>query len=149
MKRCCQAVVWSSIGLFIGCAPDPCLSQCELCAGGCSEKDIAEFPDFELARQAVVDRFSAFDCEGRSPFVAAGVCADGQMFLTEFGEYVSEIRFYDADMGDFVGLITRTDCFDPACGGKGYWPEPQRCDSATVTEVICGTFAAVGEQIAL
>ena len=149
MKRFYQAVLLTFIALSMGCLPDPCRSQCELCAGACSEKDINEFADFEGARQVVVDRLSALNCDSRFQYAAAGECVDGQVFLTEFGEFVSETHFYDAQTGAFVGLITRTDCIDLACRGKGYWPGPQRCDGATVTEVFCGTIAAVGEHISL
>lgn len=149
MKRYCLTVLLPSIALSMGCVPDPCLSQCELCAGACTEKGIAEFPNFADAREVMVDRFSALRCDGSFPYAAAGECADGQVFLTEFGGFVSETRFYGAQTGAFVGLITGTDCIDPVCRGKGYWPEPQRCDGATITEVFCGTLAAVGEQISL
>ena len=92
MTRFCRSALLPVLALSMGCAPDPCLSQCELCVGACTEKDIAEFPAFEGASQVLVDRVSAFNCDGRFPYAAAGECADGQVFLTEFGEYVSESR---------------------------------------------------------
>lgn len=135
--------------LSSACRIEPCRSQCELCAGVCREQDISEFPGFDTARADLAARVAQWACEGDFQFAAAGECPDGRLFLYEIPGFVRQASFYDRETRAFLGLTTATDCYDPLCKGLGYWPSPFQCDGATVTEVLCGTFAAVGDDVSL
>lgn len=110
--------------------PRRCRDQCELAAGSCDEQSFEDFPDFDSTRDSWLNGASGF--EG----IVAGACANqGRRFLYTANGTTSEARVFTAE-GLFLGLGTSTDDVDMTCWGQGYWPEPARCEAATVTEVL-------------
>lgn len=67
--------------------------------------------------------------------VTAGTCSNGLLFLSTFGIH-SEEKYYDAQTGEFVGLVQISDVPIPPCGGISYIPRRITCSDPTVTEVI-------------
>ncbi len=118
-------------GCGCGAAPDyprECRSPCELAAGGCEEPRFEDVPDYG----ATLAEWS--EGEGYAAEVE-GTCSNGRRFLFTANGTTSEARFFTA-AGIFLGLSTSTDDIGPVCWGQGYWPEPVRCEQATVTRVI-------------
>ncbi len=135
---------------------DPCRSQCELAAGGCEEQPIEDFEDFATTAEAwreELEDLTPTDTNGDGnqdlPFVYAGQCADGTLFLYRGTGFTVLIHFFDAESEEFVALRTGTDVVDPVCSGRGYWPERVECENATVTEAIVGAGFAAGDPIEL
>lgn len=121
-------------GCGCGCSAAPdypraCRDQCEL-AGDCEQRRFEEFPDYEATREAW-SRGSGGGFEA----LAAGECSNGRRFIYTNNGTTSEARIFTPD-GLFLGLGTGTDVISEGCWGKGYWPEPVRCEMATVTEVL-------------
>jgi hypothetical protein len=125
--------------------PRQCRDQCELAAGECTELRFWDYPDFDSTRDSWLNGVGDF--EG----LVAGDCANqGRRFLYTANGTTSEARVFSAE-GLFLGLGTSTDDVEMTCWGQGYWPEPARCEAATVTEVLnVGLgFDEVGEVVSL
>jgi hypothetical protein len=125
--------------------PRQCRAQCELAAGNCETLRLEDFPDFDSTLASWLDAASGF--EG----IVAGECAtQSRRFLYTANGTTSEARVFSGD-GLFLGLGTSTDDVDMTCWGQGYWPEPARCESATVTEVLSVGLGleAVGQVVTL
>jgi hypothetical protein len=121
-------------GCGCGTAPDyprRCRAQCELAAGSCEAQSFEDFPDFDSTRESWLS-----SANGGFAGVVAGECANGgRRFLYTANGTTSEARVFTAD-GLFLGLGTSTDDIEATCWGQSYWPEPARCERATVTEVL-------------
>ena len=76
----------------------------------------------------------------------AGECSNGRLFSFSNNGTTSEARFFSAE-GEFLGLSTSTDDVDSVCWGKSYWPEPVRCERATVTRVFSSGLGVVEGQV--
>lgn len=135
-------------GCGCGAAPDyprRCRAQCEFAAGSCEAQRFEDYPDFDTTRASWLNAVNGF--EG----LVAGECANqGRRFLYTANGTTSEARLFGAD-GSFLGLGTSTDTIERTCWGQSYWPEPPRCEAATVTEVLnVGLgFDEVGEPVTL
>jgi len=128
----------------------PCRSQCELAAGGCDERPIEDFGDFDATRAAWTADLGEANCEQAFPFLVAGQCgSDGLLFLFRGGGFTTETHFFNADTRAFVALRTSTDVIASPCFGRSYWPEEVNCMNATGDEVLCGTRFSAGEEIEL
>jgi hypothetical protein len=130
---------FDACGCGCSAAPDyprACRDQCEL-AGNCEHVRFEDFPDYATTL-ADWDRMTS----GAFEALVAGECAGGRRFLYTANGTTSEARIYTSS-GAFLGLGTSTDAISEVCWGQGYWPEPVRCERATVTEVLN---AALGLQ---
>lgn len=133
-----------------GCSEAPdyprrCRDVCELAAGECEAPPFEAFPDHDTTRE----RWRR-EAEGRFVGLAAGECSNnGRRFLYTANGTTSEARVFNAE-GLFLGLGTTTDDVDRTCWGAGYWPEPARCEEATITEVLSEGFGfEVGARVSL
>jgi len=129
-------------GCGCGVAPDyprRCRSACELAAGDCAETAFEQMPDYAttLAQWSQPDEFASR---------VAGECSNGRLFSFSNNGTTSEARFFSAE-GEFLGLSTSTDDVDSVCWGKSYWPEPVRCERATVTRVFSSGLGVVEGQV--
>lgn len=110
--------------------PRRCRSVCELAAGECRAQRFEDFPDFDSTRASWSSSVNG------SEALVAGECANqGRRFLYTANGTTSESRVFSAG-GTFLGLGTSTDDIEMTCWGQGYWPEPARCEAATVSEVL-------------
>lgn len=119
-------------GCGCGCSAAPdyprrCREQCEL-AGNCVELRFEEFPNYDATLQEWTARL---DLAG----LAAGQCSGDRRFIYTNNGTTREARIFTAT-GAFLSLSTGTDDVEEVCWGEGYWPEPVRCEMATVTELI-------------
>lgn len=123
-----------SDGCGCGCSAAPdyprrCRSQCELAAGECADLSFEEMPDYD----ATLERWS--QAASASAGLVAGACSNGRRFIFTANGFTSEARFFTPG-GSFLGLGTTTDDIERTCWGESYWPEPVRCELATVTLVV-------------
>lgn len=119
--------------------PEPCLSQCELQQGACDELEFDEFLNFD---ETQATWYGDGECLILS-FVS-GECDNDLRFLFYNTGHSMQVHYFDS-AGQFVGLGNGTDVGGPPCQGRGYWPEPVRCDAPTVVETYCGTTHAPGD----
>jgi hypothetical protein len=80
---------------------------------------------------------------------AAGECHDSsRLFTVQFTTPFSwQYDYFDGATGAFVGRSSGASeyaAFFPC--NSGYWPAPDGCLGAVVTEVIAGTRFSVGDQ---
>lgn len=120
---------------------DRCISQCPPDYFDCNEIPIEDFPDYQTTLE-----------NWRSPDFcvvggAAGVCADGTLFVGRFSGVADEYRFFDAQSGALIALRNGTDADPSGCCGRSFWPFVYRCEQAVVTEVLCGEFDSVGDEL--
>lgn len=135
---------------------DPCRSQCELGSGECEERPIEDFEDFDATAETWREDFEGSqgaDTDGDGdqdiPFVYAGECADGTLFLFRGNGFTVEIHFFDAETEEFIALRTGTDVVDPVCFGKSYWPVRVECEGPILTEEIVGGGFEPGDPVPL
>lgn len=135
--------VWSFV-IMSGCssgmeAGDPrCLIPC---AEGAAECVVASYSSYEDERAGLAA------CRAPTMDAVSGTCrGDGTRFLLWTDGFTGEVRFFAAT-GIFRGRTTLSDQRDGVCGGRAYWPVEVRCDGATVTEVLCGSFFYAGDRI--
>ena len=77
----------------------------------------------------------------------SGECPDGTRFLYRTDGLHGVVKYFDADSGAFEGETFRGDYLIPPCCAVYYSPNRIECDDATVTEVLCGTYPAVGDSV--
>jgi hypothetical protein len=108
--------------------PRACRDQCEL-AGDCEELRFEELPNYAATRETWARSVGSF------AGLVVGECSNGRRFIYTANGTTAEARIFTTE-GLFLGLGTSTDVISPGCWGQGYWPEPVRCELATVTEVL-------------
>ena len=62
-------------------------------------------------------------------------------FLWRSSGLESERRHYDAETGEFIAAMFKTDVIDRACRGVFYWPRRLPFTYGRLTEVICDSVA--------
>jgi hypothetical protein len=127
---------------------EQCLSQCEPPFEQCDERPLEDFPDFEDALIEAPELFQGYPCAGGVPSMVTARCPGGALDVIDwsFGEG-GLARFYDQQSGQYVAQRMWSDGADETCSGKSYWPIRVDCDAWIVTEVLCGTLWAVGDEI--
>lgn len=106
------------------------------CAGCCVSPFVAqveEEPDYSAAL-ATLRADIAAGCDIVFLLKAtAGTCSNGLLFLSTRGLHGEE-KYYDAQTGEFVGLVQFSDVCFPPCGCILYSPRRITCSDSTVTE---------------
>lgn len=122
------------------CVAEPsaiCMSRCEL-GQLCDQIEFEEYPDFAAALAEFPAR-----CSAGIRYAIEGVCGNDRNVIVTGNGFTSEMRLY-ATTGEFEGLITQSDAVSPPCMGQTYWPQYLQCESATVTNNLCGDLFEVG-----
>jgi len=127
---------------------DPCRSQCDLLGGGCEDRPLESYEDFEATRAIWIAELEGESCDQPVPFLVTGTCNDsGLLFLYRGGGFTTAAYFFEPDSDTFVAIRATTDGISPPCNGRHYWPERVQCTEGVVGEVLCGTLLIEGEEI--
>ncbi len=127
---------------------EQCQSQCEPTFERCDERPLEDFLTFEAGLIEAREEAQEYACAGDFPWIVTARCPDDVFDVIDSSSgFVRLVRFYDRQTGQFVAQRMKSDALDLTCWGVSYWPIRVACDAGIVSEVLCGTTWAVGDEI--